>query len=166
MAKKTTGSDMFLQFADVSANLHGTDTSILVEGVRQTGLSVRGALIWLIHLVEVHFDLLDLVAASAHNMELALCTRKGLTSMPDVGDHGVICKLEAAMKTGGGPIVGPSVLHYLPPIPLAAPSISLYTKSNSHLASWVDSKLEARIGFTTAPLDAAAYTEIAETWGW
>jgi len=58
------------------------------------------------------------------------------------------------------------VNSYLPPIPLATPILSVYAASDVDIASLREALIPMRLGFTTAPLDAAAYTEIAEAWGW
>jgi len=167
MAKAQTAKDVFLNFVDVSKALDAADSSTLVEGEVNTGLSIRGQLIWIVHCIEVFFA--DTSVASSIQ-ELALCTVQGLASMPSLGDKGVICKVKERLMYAGAAfshaIQRPQVLHYLPPIPLAAPTISLYAKTAADEAVLRGEIIQARIGFTTAPLDAAAYTEIAETWGW
>jgi hypothetical protein len=44
--------------------------------------------------------------------------------------------------------------------------MSVYVQSATAHSDGNGKPVNLRMGFTTAPLDAAAYTEIAETWGW
>jgi len=55
--------------------------------------------------------------------------------------------------------------RFFPPIPLAAPNLTFYAVMDDDAAH---RSLDAhcRIGYTFAQLDAAAYTEIAEAWGY
>lgn len=161
--------DLFMNFADVSAMTDAANSGSLVEAAVNTGLSIRGQLIWLIHLIEVTFPILDLHGGTNHQFGMALSTRAGLATMPNIGEGGLIARMTAAMKfttSGAQMSFTPLVLHYLPPIPLASPQISIYVNTNVDLAGYRAKTIHARLGFTTAPLDAAAYTEIAEVWGW
>lgn len=170
VARKETPADMFMNWADVSFVLDNADTSTLIEKEIKTGLSIRGQLIWLIHIIEMYWPLGPAMGAGPGAVLMAaLSTRTGLGSFPLAGDDGVITKMEWGWKvatTGAGMALIPQVAHYLPPVPIAAPTISIYGKTNADSSPIRNKTIEARIGFTTAPLDAAAYTEIAEAWGW
>ncbi len=164
-AKKDSATDMFMNWADISVNLDAADSSVLVEAQRNTGLSIRGALLWLIHVVEIYFPR----EGASNELQMAVSTRAGLAVMPLLGDTGVVVKAIHAVNLtveGASQYTQPVQLRYLPPIPIAAPQLSLYAKSAANIVGLRGDLLEARIGFTTAPLDAAAYTEIAEVWGW
>lgn len=166
MPKKALARDMYMQFKDVSVEYDGSDSSVLVEGQVDTGLSVRGQLIWLVHLVEFFFA--DDEGASQAQY-VRICTRRGLVVLPDIGDNGVISGAErqlVVITSGTGFTMQPLVNHYLPPIPLASPQLSIYAETRTNEVTLRGDTVEARLGFTTAPLDSAAYTEIAETWGW
>lgn len=159
--------DLYMQFADVSVNLDSSNTTTLVEGNVNTGLSIRGGLVWLIHLIEIIFAEGETTASVTQN--IALSTTPDLAAMPDLGDAGVICKAEkqVILVTSGVAFnLQPSAFHYLPPIPLAAPQISIYANTTADNSPLRGDLVEARIGFTTVPLDSALYAEIAETWGW
>lgn len=165
MAKSIMPKDAFMNFAVLHADTDASASDTLVEAVLNTGLSIRGMLIWLIHLVEVHVPMAEI------DMEFQYClsTRQGLASMPDLIDDGVISRggLQTKLTTSGLAILEkPHAMHYLPPIPIATPQVSLYVRAAPDDASARNKPCDMRIGFTTAPLDAAAYTEIAETWGW
>jgi len=138
----------------------------LVEAKKDTGLSVRGGLIWLLHAVEFFF-----VAAHSTTVrsKLLLSTVPDLATFPALGDRGVISVgevLTMLSSSGGGWLKQPIVNKYLPPIPLASPNISLYWMSSVDVAEIRLVDMEARLLFTTAPLDQKTYVEIAEVWGW
>lgn len=159
--------DLYLQFADVSVDLDASDSSTLVNEKVDTGLSIRGQLIWLIHQIEILFSTDE--AQASVTQQLAICTRSGLTALPNLGDAGVLCKAEKQFlfATSGLALeYSPLSLKYLPPIPIAAPSLYVYAKTNTDSSFLRGDTIETRFGFTTAPLDSKAYTEIAETWGW
>ena len=167
MAKREAPRDLFMNFAGIPAVTHATDSSVVQETQIHTGLSIRGALIWLVHLVEVA---IHEFTANINNVTIAVCTRSGLTVMPDVHDNGVLTKVQARTSgvwaSGLAQITNPIRNSYLPPVPLAAPQLSVYTQSSIDHADGRGKDASVRICFTTAPLDAQAYTEIAEAWGW
>jgi len=159
--------DVFMQFKDFRISLDAADSSTLVTVSFDTGLSVRGQLMWLCHLVEVW----NPVRAFANPVicEMALSTRAGLAVFPEIGDPGLIFKESHAghvITTGGQTTRDPHQLRFLPPIPLAAPNLSMYAQMDADEAAYRGVLLTARMGYTTTPLDAGAYVEIAETWGW
>lgn len=166
MGKVVKSADAFLNFATFSGTFDAADSSVLVEIPVNTGLSIRGALIWLMHLVEAHFEFVP----AAVTARAALSTRQGLVAMPVLGDDGLVALFELTVLFAGAayaaPIIQPLVQHFLPPIPLATPQLSLYTATGADVAGMRGDKVDLRIGFTTAPLDGAAYVEVAEAWGW
>lgn len=163
---KATSKDLYMQFLDVSVLLDGSDIRTLVSGKVDTGLSIRGELAFLIHKIEVLFA----TGQDTGGLQtVSLCTLGSLAAMPDLGGQGVLCKAERGLAwatSGITQITGPTALHYLPPLPLAAPEIHVYAQGDTDISALRGQKIEARLGFTTIPLDAAMYTEIAETWGW
>lgn len=177
MAKKATSTDMFLQFAPFAGEL-GSPTTALQELQVGTGLSIRGQLIWLIHWVEFWLDLSAIMSETTFvdaEFWQVISTRKGLSVIPTLDDDGVVavCMHQVNVKAAAGTAenvanvnVQPIRQQFLPPVPLAAPNLSLYSVCADSVPVSVAAPSVARIGFTTAPLDAAAYTEIAETWGW
>lgn len=166
-AEVMTHKDVFMQFKDFRINLDAADSSALVEVTVDTGLSVRGQLMWLCHLIEAW----NPIRAFANPVicEMALSTRVGLAVFPEIGDAGLVFKASHAghvITTGGQTTRDPHQLQYLPPIPLAAPRLSIYAQMDADEAAYRGVLLAARMGYTTTPLDAGAYVEIAETWGW
>lgn len=164
---KDLPADMFMQFKDITVLLNGANTSTLEEQEIDTGLSIRGRLVWLIHLIEVSIPLWSFTAPLV--LDVGASTRVGLAAMPPLGDPGVLFRasLSAHVATEGGMVhTSPMQLRYLPPFPLAAPKLSVYAQSDADEAAFQGKPVSVRLGFTTAPLDAAMYTEIAETWGW
>lgn len=166
MAKQPTiTTDLFLNFKAITCLTDAADSATLAEAKINTGLSIRGMIIWLIHLLEVHMPL----AGATCTVRAALSTRQGLTSMPSQIDDGLICRWEQKQDiaaAGALVVVYPHAAHYLPPIPIATPEISLYVDASPDIAGMRAKPVDVRLGMTTSPLDAAAYTEIAETWGW
>jgi hypothetical protein len=101
--------------------------------------------------------------------QIAVSTRSGLTSLPDLGDAGVVCKAEKQFMFATSGLsfeYSPQRLGYLPPIPIAAPSLYVYAQTSVDNSFLRGDTIETRFCFTTGPLDSKAYTEIAETWGW
>jgi hypothetical protein len=167
MARKPQASDLYMNFATLQGAYASTATN-LVEVQVNTGLSIRGALIWLIHQVEFEHEA---VAQAAVDIEprYALSTRQGLSVMPGLGDDGVISagrQLLVIVTSGAMSVQQPQVAQYLPPVPIATPQLSLYLIARVANAAVNSKAAKLRIGFTTAPLDSAVYTEIAEAWGW
>jgi hypothetical protein len=167
MDEMAAPKDLYMQFADVSVEFDSSDSSTLVTDKVNTGLSIRGQLIWLIHQIEVLFSTQE--GGASNQQRIAISTREGLTSLPNLGDAGVIAKLEKQflLATSGISLIHqPHTAKYLPPIPIASPAIHLYAETKNDSANFRGELIEARFCFTTAPLDAKTYTEIAETWGW
>lgn len=163
--KKEAPTDAFMQFKEFKLTAP-SDTSTLKEEKVPTGLSVRGQLAYLIHLVQVW----------PHNLSpnfkfwtWALCSVEGLSAMPQVSDKGVVAKGEQRLVIAGAAyathIVGPMAQSFLPPVPFAAPNLSLYWQGAANHADG-SGDYYARIGFTTAPMDSAMVLEVAETWGY
>lgn len=164
--KNEAPADMFMNFAGVASRSHPTSGDTLQETVFQTGLSVRGQLIWLIHLVEFYTALLT---ANNSGWDVALSTRQGLPTMPQLNDHGLIARIR--YRYGGAIAAGmfvqpdPQRQSFLPPLPISAAALSVYIQGFADHADSDDQDMPLRIGFTTAPVDAGTYVEIAELWG-
>lgn len=165
MPKEPKPTDVFMQFAAFSGVWPGV-TTVLSTADLKTGLSIRGGIMWLIHMVEL------ITAAPNLNgihVQVSLSVRDALTVFPKLDDPGVLAhmEMEAHFNTSGRMIWGfPMVSHFLPPIPLAAPNLSLYWQSSADDAGLDGEDVIARVGYTTSPLDAKAYAEIAETWAY
>lgn len=155
-----------MNFVDLEGLTDAADSSTLEETTINTGLSIRGAMIWLVHKVEIIWPRFTVDEA---DLTACLCTVGGLAAMPSMADRGVIWKSQRTLEAGAaGRSYEPlkESEGYLPPIPLAAPSISIYLATATDQTELRAKMIQIRVGFTTAPLDAQAYTEIAETWGW
>lgn len=168
MAKTT---DLYMQFKDVSVALDAANPNDIVEGEVKTGMSIRGGLVWLIHGIEFFFPQEQNALAAHSILVMALSTAKGKAVMPTLAEHGTIAKARrsyAIATTGIGITHAPFTMNFLPPIPLASPSIFVYAKeaSGTNHAELRGEVVEARLLFTTVPMEAALYTEIAETWGY
>jgi hypothetical protein len=163
-----TSRDLYMQFKDISVALNASDSSYLVTDEMDTGLSIRGQLVWLIHLIEVFFQYTT-GGSGAQVINFALSTVADLAALPALGDKGclIVAQKEMAIATNGiSYFNAPQQLKYLPPIPLAAPNLSIYAQTTADVSTLRSTTIKARLGFTTAPLDNAMYTEIAEVWGW
>jgi hypothetical protein len=158
----TAPKDIFMQFAAVVVGFDGADTTNLVSASLATGLSLRAGLIWLIHKIEWEVGL-NICTANA-GFRGALSVRAGLTVIPQRHQDGVLDALAHHGSCGGG--LQQYEHAFFPPIPLAAASINIYARTSANVAQAVDDETAVRIGFTTAPLDAQTYQEIAETWGY
>lgn len=161
------GKDLYMNFMSIDVDLDAADSTTVVEQQVNTGLSVRGGLAWLIHLVEIYFT-----DASVHQNYLlaALSTRHGETEVPTIFDGGCIAAARRDSFTAGSAYwtfdYQPKQINYLPAIPIAAQSISLYAASETNSATYQGETIEVRIGYTTVELDAKMYLEIAEAWGY
>lgn len=159
-------SDLFTQFASLVSAFDGSDTAVLVEKQVQTGLSPRAGNAWLVHAVEffmdgVHFDAAMVVARAL------LSTSRGLAAMPDLTAKGTIARVDrlSQLATSGAVIIDqPFRVPFFPPIPIASAWLALYVETNIDAAIYRGVKVEARIHFTTIPIDAKVALEIAETW--
>ncbi|TET55250.1 MAG: hypothetical protein E3J64_00565 [Anaerolineales bacterium] len=159
--------DIYMQFADVSVAYHATDVTNVVEGFRNTGLSIRGGLVWLIHMIEILFIGIYYHGNTDQKESIALSTVTGLTSMPLLGRKGTLCKAEldhGLTTSGAASGEGPKILRYLPPIPFAAPSVRIYGACLNNQVPMQGKTIEARIGYTTEAIDKATYAELAEVW--
>lgn len=166
MPKAVGSADLYMNFSSFKGALDGTDSTTLVEVIVNTGLHVRASLIWLIHLVEAHV----VYPTAAVEIQVAFSTRQKLASIPELGDNGLIALFGQKTVTSAGGFhslqEAPQRQAFLPPVPLATPAISMYLATVTDVAGVRGQPVAARLGFTTAPLDAQAYTEIVETWGW
>lgn len=162
MAKEKP-KDLFMQFAAVTVPLDGTDTSVLQESRIDTGLSIRGEFIWLIHLIEM-----DLTQKDADgSITAVLSSVPNQASLPTIVDRGTVTwmKLGTKFDTEGRSVIeSPKKAIYLPPIPYASPTLSLYAKTSAHEAGIIGAVQECRIGYTTLPITKEIYLEIAEVW--
>lgn len=162
MAKEKP-KDLFMQFGSISGNLDAVDSSVLVDVTVDTGLSIRGEFIWLLHKIEFELD------ASKANIvhRIALSSIAGLVAMPNVADRGTIarCIVSTRLEVSGlGVIVSPFVFDFMPPIPLAAPQLTAYAAGSADDAGSQGKSFNVRWGYTTLPISRDVYLEIAEVW--
>jgi hypothetical protein len=163
MAKKQVNTDVFLQFAVLEGVWPGVSTD-LSEVTMKTGLSIRGGLAWLIHLIEVWVNQQNTTNIA---VEVALSTIAGLTAMPTPGDKGTVgfFSTHRHLATQGASLkVSPTRHSFLPPVCLASPDLSLYWQASADDATLDGGDVFCRIGFTTTPMEKDLYAEIAETW--
>lgn len=173
MGKQAAPADLFMNFMTADLDVVGNPPDTLRSVEIPTGLSVRGGFIMLIHMVA--FKLMGILD-TGDRMQVALSTREGVLVPPQLDDDGCIARIcRVSQSTAVGTVdaieEGELVNRFLPPIPLAAPRLFL-SEIHGPDGSLVQStpaderQVRVRIGFTTAPLTSAVYTEIAETWGW
>ena len=170
MAKKETSKDLFMQFASIAGVLGAADSSVLQAFQLPTGLSVRGGLLWLVHAVQFFHPMHKSLAVGAQGIRLSLSTHVNEATLPGLEDPGVIAVclpfLQQITAENAYGYSGPGEdQHYLPPVPLAAPVLTLYAESNADEMNLWSAPVGVRIGYTTSPLDEASYAEIAEVWG-
>ena len=171
-------TDILMQFFSLPLDVTALISTTLFTSEYNTGLSIRGNYFWYIHLVEFHFllkALLKPAAAYEGALSCAISARSGLTVMPQPEDPGVVAyqRLLIDGDSGGyAPVFAELTKRqsFLPPVPLAHPKLNVYMQmalGSGTAPTWTAGrKLTARIGFTTAPLTAQMYEEIAETWGY
>lgn len=164
MAAAQKPTDVFMQFASWSLTWAPVTTTV-VEEPKNTGLSVRGGLMWIIHMIDITGVFVPIV--HGNTIFACLSTVSGATVQPTAGDKGY---LGGFSHTLSAPAAGatnsslPESIHYLPPVPVASPNISGYISGEFDDTSLDGRTMHIRVGYTTTPLDAKSYAEIAETW--
>lgn len=162
-----TTRDLYVQFKSIEG-VYGANATTLQEDTVDTGLSIRGGLVWCIHFIE-WWTHMGFTSPNLQTYDLVLSTVPGQAALPALGDRGTIGYYSGRTylnTSGAGLIHQPHMQQLLPPVPIAAPQLVLYAQCGADLAGDRNQPFAVRIGFTTAPLSAAMYTEIAETWGW
>lgn len=165
MGKEQKPTDVFMQFATLEGVWPGVTTG-LTEAKLKTGLSIRGGLMWLVHMVEL---ITTQPSVSGNRAQVSLSVREDLVTTPRLSDAGCIAEfMQHCLFAASGRSIGqfPKVAHFLPPVPLAAPNLSLYWVSSADDVALDGLPVIARVGYTTSPLDARSYAEIAETWAY
>jgi len=160
-----TPSDMYMNFLDASVTLGATSTDVVSTEIA-TGLSIRGGLAFLIHKIEYAIEVLG--ATVTAGIDVALSTRAGEATVPELGDQGTIDSLifdSDHSATGANDRIWPVTHPFLPPIPVASPKIVAYATCSINNAVYQSKKIHIRLGFTTVKIDSRMYTELAETWG-
>jgi len=161
-----TPSDMYMNFLDASVTLGATSTDVVSTEIA-TGLSIRGGLAFLIHKIQYKMFEIGQAGVTA-NIPIALSTRAGEGSVPELGDQGCIDAALVDVNAGAAGAetrITPFEHGFLPPIPVASPKIVAYATCSANNATYQSGKIEIRIGFTTVKIDSKMYTELAETWG-
>lgn len=165
MAKKSVvgGDDVFMQFAVLQATWAAVSTT-LVEGSLKTGLSIRGGLLWLIHMIQIYQKHCEITNAVCSQVVSSI---EGLSALPTPTDKGCLEAFSHCrhFTTNGGSVLKmPHEQKFLPPIPFAGPNLSLYLQSTVDAPLLDGTVCYARVGYTTAPIDKDAYAELAEVW--
>jgi hypothetical protein len=166
MGKKAVHTDLYMNWFPLGILTNGVDSTILSEQQHNTGMSIRGGLLWLIHMIEWSFPRSTQIT---HALTVGISTVSGLGAMPALAAQGTIALLrhiQYLVTSGMSRWQQPDVQRWLPPMPLASSKISVYFISSIDDAAHRDWQLEGRIGFTTVPMEESLYVEIAETWGW
>lgn len=167
MAKKeATMSDLYMQFVSFEADLHSVSTDNMVQTEVQTGLSVRGNLVWLIHQIELYLGAEEL--AVPMTFQVALSTQPGIAGaiggVLEPNDTGVLVRWNVGAGAGSW-LICPIVYRTLPPIPFAAPKLYWQIATTTHEVALVNKSIQGRIAYTTTPMETALYTELLEVWG-
>lgn len=158
MAERKAPTDLYMQWCALEV---ANSVITVQEAYFNTGLSIRGGLMWLIHLVEFYHH--GLMGAAQEGEEMGVSALRGLGQViPKPVDKGCIAYSHLEACLAGGIFKAPDVHHYLPPLPFAAPNVSLYAQHDSG----AEHRMFVRIGFTTTPLGAKEYAELAETWAY
>lgn len=163
---KVKQQDLFMQWYPIEVTLDAADTTTLTENQITTGLSIRGEYAWLIHRIEYYFDALYLGGAVDNRVDVAVSVAQGAAAMPAINDPGVIHKLSWAYAFGAAGVQFfdlPRVWSSMPPTIIAAPTLSVYANTVADFASYQGQSIQARLGYTTIPIDQKLYLEIAET---
>lgn len=164
MPPRSTPADLFTQFFPFEAVLDAADSSVLVEESKNTGLSIRSTFLWLIHAIEW---LPAFNEPTSVLLQVALSKLKGESTIPNCVDAGCVAQagtLSGVATEGAITQWVPYVQRFLPPMPYAAPNLSLYVKTSINSVNWRGKAVRCRLHYTTIPLDSAVYVEIAETW--
>jgi hypothetical protein len=160
--------DLYMQFASWAGDFDTSDATTLVASELNTGLSIRGGLVWLIHLIE--WEVFQAwVAATHERVFAALSTVPGLAAIPEFDDAGCISRYvsDSYLNANGAAVFfQPIAFHYLPPIPLAAPLLTMYFQAETNSDLFDGEKCRCRIGYTTKPIDEGLYAEVAEVWSY
>lgn len=168
MPRRTQPSDLYAQVFDMRVVVNTENSTALNEAPHSTGLSVRGNHAWLIHSINL-WTHSPVFLPAAHAVYATVCTVKGMAQIPTPGDPGVVHYFAAGLQyvtEGMTYWKEPMEDRFLPPIPLAAPNISLYVKTSLDTVSLRGIPIIARLHFTTVPMTPEIWTEIAETWAY
>ena len=163
--------DLFMQWYPLDISTDDTDASDVVRADFVTGLSVRGDYAWIIHKIEFAPQAMNNFGGGDNQWNFSLCTTDGYPigageDVPNLNQKGVIGKFGftySLTTEGAWAMKLPLTWESLPPTIIAAPKLSLYANCNVDAAAVRDQQVVMRIGFTTVPMDAAMYLEIAET---
>jgi len=143
----------------------GADSTDLVELQKNTNASASDKIAWRIHKIQWYTPISASGSANA-DWQLCLSTRRGLATMPDIIDMGVLDKLqqnESAAATTGL-IFSPKTVDYLPPFVMAGSNISLYWQGSTNSAVWQNKVLFVRVGYTMVTIAGDVWQEIFQTW--
>lgn len=156
--------DIYMNFFSMTVD-SGAASNALATKDFNTAAGAAMEMAWRIHMIE-WFPVF--IPASTTRLTIALSTRKGLSSMPNLNDKGTVAKVSFQyLATGTGILtqpVLPKVLSYLPPLIIASPRLNLYCIADDNQASMQNVEHEVRIGFTQVKLTSDVYREVFQTW--
>lgn len=167
MARKISPKDLYMNFKSIPG-LSGAVATDLKEYNVDTGVTIRGHIIWLVHMVQFYIDF-DTTSGVTNKIKYALSTLTKLTVMPELTDKGCIAKGQSHLwhiTEGGFSRDIPKTQIFLPPIPVASPKLALYVQASVDNAEVRSKNCDVRMGYTTAAAEEGAYTEVVEAWGW
>lgn len=156
--------DTYLNFfsLEVTANAGADD---LASNNQNTAAGPSTQVAWRIHLIEF---LPHMEFAATSILNIALSTRKGQSSIPELTDKGTVAVFRVHNKAVTSGIVRdgmPRMYSYLPPIIIAAPNLTVYCQCTTDDSAQRLAKHEVRIGFTAVSItDSGVYNELFQTW--
>jgi len=157
--------DDYLNWFPVSVTSNA-NSSTISETQHNTNASASSKVAWRIHKIEWYPDV-NLSGVDGQSYELALCTRRNLSAIPNLTDMGVLGKYRMYEREGaaGYAFVNQPIIHdYLPPFVMAGANISMYWKGSADDSNWQSKTINARIGYTMVTIAGDVWQEIFQTW--
>lgn len=160
-------TDELMQFATVSVRLDASDASALVDAPLQTGLTVRGDMVWKIHRLDIRMP--HTAGVTDYVLAAGLSMRAGLAGVPLTSDPGCIYRWDRQFDIAANGVVyqgWPVVDTFMPALPIAGPTARLYAALDADQAVMRNQLIAVRIGFTTEKMTKAMWQELLDVWGW
>lgn len=158
--------DDYIQWFPVKVTA-ATASNTLAEAEHGTQFGTDSDLAMRVHCVEWHLGV-NLSGQDNEHLKVCLCTMRALTTMPNLGDFGMIDMMDLAETEGAAGyaiILWPVVHTWLPPFVCAPVNISMYVQSTTDKAAYQSKTMRARIGYTQLQLVTKGdYKEVYQTW--